>query len=57
MHHGDAGSVRVAGRAEMRLLPVDQEAAGEFGVHAGDDLHQRAFSRAVFADETMDLAG
>ena len=26
-------------------------------MHAGDDLHQRAFSRAVFADETMDLAG
>ena len=26
-------------------------------MHAGDDLHQRAFSRAVLADETMDLAG
>ncbi|MGY4337843.1 hypothetical protein ACVWW3_002749 [Bradyrhizobium sp. LM2.9] len=49
--------MRIAGRAEMRLLSVDQEAAGEFGVHAGDDLHQRAFSRAVLADETMDLAG
>ena len=57
MHHGDAGRVRIAGRAEMRLLPVDQEAAGEFGVHAGDDLHQRAFSGAVLADETVDLAG
>ncbi len=26
-------------------------------MQAGDDLHQRAFPRAVFADETMDLAG
>jgi hypothetical protein len=26
-------------------------------MHTGDDLHQRAFPGAVFADETMDLAG
>ncbi len=57
MHHGDAGRVRVAHRAEVRLLAVEQEAAGEIGVHAGDDLHQRAFAGAVLADETVDLAG
>ncbi|MEY9920108.1 hypothetical protein ABIF99_006423 [Bradyrhizobium japonicum] len=57
MHHGDAGRVCIAGGAEMRLLPVDQEAASEFAVHAGDDLHQRAFAGAVLADETVDLAG
>ena len=57
MHHGDAGRVRVAGRAETGVLPVQRKTAGEFRMHAGDDLHQRAFSRAVFADETMDLAG
>ena len=57
MHHGDAGRMRVARRAETGLLAVQQETAGEFRMHAGDDLHQRAFSRAVLADETMDLAG
>ena len=57
MHHGDAGGARVARRAETRLLAVEQEAAGEFGMHAGDDLHQRAFPGAVLADETVDLAG
>jgi len=25
-------------------------------VHAGDDLHQRAFAGAILTDETMDLA-
>ena len=57
MHHGDAGGVRIARRAEAGLLAVQQEAAGEFRMHAGDDLHQRAFARAVLADETVDLAG
>ena len=57
MHHGDAGGEGVARRAEAGLPPVQHEAAGEFRMHAGDDLHQRAFARAVFADETMDLAG
>ena len=55
--HGDAGRVRVARRPETGFLSVQHKATGEFRMHAGDDLHQRAFSRAVFADETMDLAG
>ena len=57
MDHGDAGRARVARRAEARRLPIEHKTAGEFRMHAGDDLHQRAFSRAVLADETMDLAG
>ena len=57
MHHGNAGGTRVARRPEPDLLSVQQEAAGKLRVHAGDDLHQRAFARAVLADETMDLAG
>ncbi len=57
MDHGDAGRMGVAGRSETGLSPVQHETAGIFRMHAGDDLHQRAFSRAVFADETMDLAG
>ena len=57
MHHGDAGRVRVTRGTKASLLPVEQETAGEFRMHAGDNLHQRALPRAVFADETMDLAG
>ena len=57
MHHADAGRKRVARRAETGFPPVEHEAAGELRMHAGDDLHQRAFAGAVFADETMDLAG
>ena len=57
MDHGDAGGERVAHRAEAGFPPVEHETAGEFRMHAGDDLHQRAFPRAVLADETMDLAG
>ena len=53
----DAGRMRVAGRAEAGLPAVEHEPAGEIRMHAGDDLHQRAFPRAVLADETMDLAG
>ena len=57
MHHGDAGCARVAHRSKPGLPAVQHETPGEIRVHAGDDLHQRAFARAVFADETMDLAG
>ena len=57
MHHGDAGRVRVAHRSKPGLPAVQHETAREFRMHAGDDLHQRAFARAVLADETMDLAG
>ena len=57
MHHGDAGRTGVAHRSEPGLPAVQHETPGEIRVHAGDDLHQRAFARAVLADETMDLAG
>ena len=57
MDHGDAGRARVARRAEAGLPAVEHEAAREFRMHAGDDLHQRALAGAVLADETMDLAG
>src|SRR5713226_9290632 len=57
MHHGDAGSERVADRTKVGLTTVQHELAGEIGVRARDDLHQRAFAGPVLADETMDLAG
>src|SRR5438045_9717765 len=57
MNHGDTGRARVAYRSKTGLPPIEHETAGEFRMHAGDDLHQRALARAVLADETMDLAG
>src|SRR4029450_8246281 len=49
--------MRVARRPKAGFLSVQHEPAGKIRMHAGDDLHQRAFPRAVLADETMDLAG
>ncbi len=57
MHHGDTGRARVADRSKPGLPAIEHETARELRMHAGDDLHQRAFPRAVLADETMDLAG
>ena len=57
MHHADAGGPRVARRAEMHRSAVDAHLACVAGVHAGDDLHQRAFAGAVLAGEAVDLAG
>ena len=57
MHHADAGGQRVAGGAEMDLPLVDAHGSGIGRMHAGDDLHHRAFAGAVLAGETMDLAG
>ena len=56
MHHADSRIARGAGRTEMHLGPVEAHDAGVAGMHAGDDLHQRAFARTVFADEPVDLA-
>jgi hypothetical protein len=41
----------------MDLLPVDAHAACVGGMNAGDDLHHRAFASAIFAGQTVDLAG
>src|SRR5437879_10061575 len=57
MNHGDTGRARVAYRSKTGLPPIQHETARELRMHAGDDLHQRALAGAVFADETMDLAG
>ena len=57
VHHADAGIERVAGGAEAHLAALDLHRAGEIGMHAGDDLHQRRLAGAVLADEAVDLAG
>ena len=57
MDHGDAGRAGIADRSEPDFLSIQRETAREFRMHAGDDFHQRALAGAVFADETVDLAG
>jgi hypothetical protein len=57
MHHADSRRERVARRAEMDLLAVDAHAPRVGRMGAGDDLHHRAFARAVLAGETVDLTG
>ena len=45
------------GEAKARPAAVEPKLALVVGMHAGDDLHQRALAGAVLADEPMDLAG
>ena len=61
MHHADAGSQGVKGRAEADLLAVEEDialiAAGFADhVHAEENFHEGALAGAVFAAETQDLA-
>ena len=56
MHHADAGSQRVKGRAELYLLAVNEDipliAAGfPNHVHTEEDFHESALACAVFAAE------
>ena len=60
MHHADARRQGVEGRAEGRLLPVDEDVAAVAAglpddVHAEEDLHQRALARAVLSAQAQDL--
>ncbi len=57
VHHADPRCPGIARRAEMHRMPIEPHLALILGVHAGDDLHQRGFARAVLADKPMDLAG
>jgi hypothetical protein len=56
MHHADAAIEGVARRAQADGLAAQNHLALIVGVHAGDDLHQRALAGAVFADQGVDLA-
>ena len=56
VHHADARVARVARRAEVHRPAVEAHGALIFGVHACDDLHQRALAGTILADEAMHLA-
>ena len=61
MHHADALGHRVMRRGNGRLLAVEIDFAAEAACfvddgHAEEHIHQRALSRAVFAQQRVNLA-
>ena len=56
MNRGDALAERIARRAELNRVAVQENAAGIGANEAGDDLDQRRFAGAVFAHQAMDFA-
>ena len=54
---GDAGALGLGRRGEIDLLAGKLNAARVAAVHAGQDLEQRGFARAVLADQGVDFAG
>jgi len=56
MHKPDARALRFAGVAEADFLSVKMHAPRIGPQHSGDDVHERGFSRAVFAHQRMHLA-
>jgi len=54
---GDPQGDRVLRAAQGDGLPLEEDLAGVGGVHAGEDLHQRAFAGAVLPDHGVNLAG
>src|SRR3954447_20535829 len=59
MDHGHTGGFRVANPAEMvrRSVYAQLPFVGAGRIHAADYFYKRGFSRAVFADKSMELAG
>ena len=52
----DAGAARVLGQVELALDAVDQDLPAVGRKHAGDDLDQRRFARAVLAEQRVNFA-
>ena len=57
VHGADAGVFGVQRGTEFALLPVEIDRTRGGGIDARNDLDERAFPRAVFAHERVDLAG
>ena len=55
VHHADAVVDGVARAEAADLLTADGDAAARRGVDAVENVHQRRFPRAVFADKGEDL--
>ena len=55
--NGDTIFARVSGRANINRLSIDKNNAAIALLVAGEDFHQRGFTRAVFPHQGMDLSG
>ena len=57
VNHRDAALARVQRVRRAERLAIERDASGVGLIRAGEDFHQRAFARAVLADERVRLAG
>ena len=62
MHHADAGFQCLKGRIKGDFFTIDEDVAAVAAgfpddIHTEQDLHQRGFTRAVFACQAQNLAG
>src|SRR4030095_12600897 len=56
MHEADAERLGLRRVLRIDLPPVEDYLAAVLPRDSGEDLHQRGFARAVFADQRMNLA-
>jgi hypothetical protein len=56
-HHADTELARGRGTRDLHGLPLPADLTGVRAHRTVDDLHQRAFARAVFAEYRVNLAG
>ena len=56
MNDRDAGAFRVLDAAKTRGQPSEPDRPFVFGVHAGENLHQRALAGAVFSHQRVHFA-
>ena len=56
MDERDAEAKCLRDRGELNGFAVDDDFSGRRCLHAGDDLHQRAFAGPVFTDDRENFA-
>src|SRR5262249_43865798 len=56
MHEADAERLGLCRVLRIDLAPVEDDLAAVLPHDSGEDLHQRGFARAVFANQRMNLA-
>ena len=57
INQGNACGQRILRTFDVKRLTVDEDVAAAGGIGACEDLHQRAFSGAVFPHQRVDLSG
>jgi len=55
VHHADAQTDRIVGLVNLRLLAADKDFAGIGLIQSVEDVHQRRFAGAVFAQQGVDF--